>query len=129
MVIASARGPGPAGVDLIREVQDYGWKLVATGKGILKVVRWPRLLERLLGTSDGRPVHDPVWTWDEARRSLLRSATARALAGAIIHHQEACSAMWQVVWLQCCGGGCVPSQSVLPLKCCGCGRDSAGLGA
>ena len=94
MVIASARGPGLAGVDVIREiVRDYGWKLLASGTQSITVVRWPRLLERLSATSDGRPVLDPVSTWDEARRSLLRSATARALAGTLIHHQEACSAV------------------------------------
>ena len=123
MVIASARGRGPAGVDVIGEVvQDYGWKLLASGKQSLRVVRWPRLLESLWGTLDGRPILDPVSTWDEARRSLLRSAAARALAGALIHHQEACGAVWQDLWSQCCGGSCVPLRSVLPLKCCGCGE-------
>ena len=39
MVIASARGPGPAGVDLIGEiVQDYGWELLASSKHSLWVV-------------------------------------------------------------------------------------------
>ena len=123
MVTASARGLGPAWVDVIGEVvQDYGWKLLASGKQSLTVVRWPRLLERLSRTSDGRRVLDPVSTWDEVRRSPLRSATARALAGALIHHHETCSAVWQDLWSQCCGGGYVPSRSVLPLKCCGCGE-------
>ena len=48
MVIASARGPGPARVDLIGEVLHvYGWKLLASAKQSLRVVRWPRLLDRL----------------------------------------------------------------------------------
>ena len=69
MVIMSARGPGPAGVDIIEEVvQDYGWKLLASGKPRLRAVRWRRLLECLSGTLDGRPVLDPVFTWDDARR-------------------------------------------------------------
>ena len=53
---------------------------------------------------------------------MLYCATARALAGALIGCQEACSAVWQDLWSQCCGGGCVPSRSVLPLQCCGCGE-------
>ena len=99
MPLASTRGPGPAGVDLIGEVvQDYGWKLLASGNQSLRVVPWPRLLERLSATSDGSRVLDPVSMWDKARRSLLRSATARALAGALILHWEACSAVWQDLW-------------------------------
>ena len=130
MVIASAWGPGPAGVDAIWEiVQDWGWKLLASGKQSLRVVRWPRLLERLSGTSVGRPVLDPVSTWDEARRSLLRSATARALAGALIHHHEACSAVWHDLWSVCCGGGCVPFTVGAPAKVLRVRRDNAGLGA
>ena len=47
-VIASTRGPGPAGVDVIGEMaQNYGWQLLANGKQSLRVVRWPRLLEHL----------------------------------------------------------------------------------
>ena len=96
MVIASARSPGPAGMDVVGEIaQDYGWKLVAGGKPSLRVVRWPRLLEHLSGKLDGQPVLVPVSTWDQAKRNLLRSATARALAGALLHHQEACNAVWQ----------------------------------
>ena len=87
MVIASARSPGPARMDVIGEIaQDYGWKLLAGGKPSLRVVRWPRLLEHLSGKLDGQPVLVPVSTWDQAKRSLLRSATARALAGALLHH-------------------------------------------
>ena len=56
MVIASARSPAPAGVDVIGEIaQDYGWKLLASGKQGLWLVRWPRLLERLSGKLDGQP--------------------------------------------------------------------------
>ena len=121
MVIASARGPGLAGVDVIGEiVRDYGWELLASCTQSLGVVRWARLLERLSATSDGRPVLDPVSTWDNARRSLLRSGTARALASALIHHQEACSALCQDLWSQHCGGDCVRLRSVLPLQCCRC---------
>ena len=110
-------------MDVVGEIaQDHGWKLLASGKQSLRVVRWPRLLEHLSGKLDGQPVLVPVSTWDQARRSLLCSATARALAGALLHHQEACNAVWQDLWLQCCEGGGVPSRSVLPLKCCGCGE-------
>ena len=39
MVIASARSPGPVGMDVIGEIaQDYGWKLMAEGKPNLRVV-------------------------------------------------------------------------------------------
>ena len=123
MVIASARSPGPAGLDVVGEMaQDYGWRLLASGKQSLKVVRWPRLLQHLLGKLDGQSVLVPVSTWDKARRSLFRSASASAVAGALLHHQEACNIVWQDLWSQCCVGGCVPSRSVLPLKCCGCGE-------
>ena len=123
MVILSAWGPGPAVVDVIGEVvHDYGWKLLASSKHSLKVVGWPRLLEHLSSPLDGQPVLDPVSTWDQARQSLLRSATSHALVGALLQHQEACSAMWQDLWSQCCEGGCVPSRWVLPLHCCGCGK-------
>ena len=48
MVMASAWGPKPVEVDVIGETaQDYGLKVVASGKHNLKLVRWPRLLERL----------------------------------------------------------------------------------
>ena len=53
---------------------------------------------------------------------MLRSATARAVAGALIHHQEACTALWQDLWSQSGGGGFVSSRSVLPLQCRGCGE-------
>ena len=123
MLIMSAWGPGPARVDVIGEVvQDYGWKLLASAKRSLRVVRWPRLLEHLSGMSDGQPLLDLVSTWDQARPCLLRSATARAIARALPHHQEASSAVWQDLWSQCCECGCVPSRSVLRLECCGCGE-------
>ena len=48
MVIASAKGPGLAGVDVIGEiVQDYGWELLRNRAQSPKVVRWPRLLESI----------------------------------------------------------------------------------
>ena len=54
LVVASARSPGQARMDVIGEiVQDYGWRLLAEGKPSLWVVRWPRLLEYLSGKLDG----------------------------------------------------------------------------
>ena len=123
MVLASARGLGMAGVDAIAKiVQDYGWELPTNGARSLKVVRWPRLLESLPSMSKGQPILGPVSTWGEARRGLLNCATARALAGALLRHHEACCDVWQDLWSQCCEGGCVTSRSVLPLRCCGCGE-------
>ena len=123
MVLASARGPGLAGVDAIGEiVEDYGWELLTNGARSLKVVRWPRLLEGLAMMSSGQQILGPASTLEEARRDLLNCATARALAGASLRHQEACCDVWQDLWSQCCGGGCAPSRSVLPLRCCGCGE-------
>ena len=123
MVLASARGPGLAGVDVIGEiVQDYGSELLTNGTRSLKVVRWPRLLESLPIISSGRPILGPASTWEEASRGLLNCVTARALAGALLRHQEACCDVRQDRWSQCCGGGCVPSRSVLLLRCCGCGE-------
>ena len=53
ILIASSRGPGVAGVDVIGEiVQDYGWELLTNGAQRLRVVRWPRLLESLSATSN-----------------------------------------------------------------------------
>ena len=73
-MIASAQSPKPAGVAVIGEIaQDYGWKLLASGKQGLKVVWWPRLLERLSGKLDGQPVLVPVSTWDQSRRSLVKA--------------------------------------------------------
>ena len=115
LVLASARGPGREGVDVIGEVlRDYGWELLTHGTRSPKVARWPRLLESLPILSDGRPILRPVSTWEEARRSLLSCATARALAGALLGLQEACCDVWHDLWSQCCDGSCVPSRSVLP---------------
>ena len=125
LVLASARGPRLDGVDVIGEiVQDYGLELLTHGTHSHKVARWPRLPESLPMMSNGQPILRPVSTWEEARRSLLNCATARALAGALLCLQEACCDVWQDLWLQCCGGGCVPSRSVLPLRCHGC-RETA----
>ena len=71
--------------------------------------------------SSGRPVLGPASTWEEARRGLLNCATLRALADVLLRHQEACCDVWQDLWSQCFGGGCVPLR-VLPLRCCGCGE-------
>ena len=123
LVLASARGPEQDGVDVIGEVlQDYGWELLAHGTHSPKVARWPRLLESLPVMPDGRPILRPVSTWEEARRSLLSSATARTLAGALLGLQDACCDVWQDLWSQCCDGSCVPSRSVLPQRCHGCGE-------
>ena len=123
LVVASARSPGQARVDLIREiVQNYGWSLVAGGKPSVRAVRWPRLLEYLSGNLDGQPVFVPASTRDQAKQSLLRSAAARALAGALFRHHEACNDVWQDLWSQRYEGGCVPSRSVFPLQCSGCGE-------
>ena len=123
MVLASTRGRGLVEVDVIGAiVPDYGWELLTNGARRLGVVQCPRLLESLPMTSSGRPILSPASTPDEARRGLLYCATARALAVAVLRHQEACSDVWQDLWSQCCGDGCVPSRSVLPLQCCGCGE-------
>ena len=66
---------------------------------------------------NGQPILRPVSTWDDARRSLLSCATARALAGALLCLQEACCDVWQDLWSQCCDGSCVLSRSVLPQQC------------
>ena len=90
--LPSARSPRPAGVGVIGDItEDYGWGLLVSGKQSLGVLRWPRLLEHASEKLDGQLVLVPVSTWDQARRSLLRSATARALAGALFHHQEDCN--------------------------------------
>ena len=122
-MIASARSPGPPMMDVIGQIaQDYGWDLLAGGKPHLRVVRWPQLLEHLLGKLDGQLALIPLSTWGQTKQSLLRSATARAPAGALLHHHEACNDVWQDLWSQCCEGGCVPSRSGLPLHCNGCGE-------
>ena len=124
-VLASARGPGLDGVDVIGGiVQDYGWELLMHGTHSHKVARWPRLLESLPVMSNGQPILRLVSTWEEARRSLLSCATTRALASALLCLQEACSDVWQDLWSQCCGGGCIPPRLVLPLQCHGC-RETA----
>ena len=57
LVLASARGPGQDGVDVIGEVlRDYGWELVAHGTHSPKVARWPRLIAGLPVMPDGRPI-------------------------------------------------------------------------
>ena len=102
LVLASARGPGLDGVDVIGEiVRDYGWELLTHGTRSPKVARWPRLLESLPVMPNGQLILRPVSTWDEARRSLLNCATARALAGALLCLQQACCDVWQDLWSQC----------------------------
>ena len=92
------------------------------GKPSLRAVQWPRVLEYLSGGWDGQPMLVPASTWDHVKHSLLRSPTARAPAGTLLRHQEACNDVWQNLWSQRYEGGCVPSQLVLPLKCSGCRR-------
>ena len=96
LVLASARGPGQDGVDVIGEVlRDYGWDLLAHGTHSPKVARWPRLIAGLPIMPDGRPILRPVSMWEEARRSLLSCATARTLAGALLGLQDVCCDVWQ----------------------------------
>ena len=92
------------------------------GKPSLRAVRWPRLHEHPSGGLDGQPVLPPASTWDQAKRGLLNSATARAPAGALRRHHEACNDVWHGLWSQRYEGGCVPSRSILPLMCSGCGE-------
>ena len=121
LVVASATGPGLDGIDVIGGiVWDYGWELLTHGTHSPKVARWPRLLESLPMMPNGQLILRPLSTWDEARRSLLNCATARALAGALLGLQEACCDVWQDLWSQCCDGSCVPSRSVLPQQCHSC---------
>ena len=120
LVLASTRGPRRDGVDVIGEVlRDYGWELLAHGTHRLKVARWLRLLESLPS------ILRQVSRWEEARHSLLSCATARTLAGALLGHQDACCDVWQDLWSQCCDGSCVPSRSVLPQRCHGCGKTAS----
>ena len=127
LVVASATGPAQDGVDVIGEVlRDYGWELLTHGTRSPKVARWPWLLGSLPMMLDGRPILRPVSTWEEARRSLLTSATARALAGALLGLQEACCDVLQDLWSQCCDCSCVPWRSVLPQRCHGCGETASG---
>ena len=112
LVLASARGPGQDGVDVIGE-------LLAHGTHSPKVARWPRLIARLPVMPDGRPILRPVSMWEEARCSLLSCATARTLAGTLLRLQDACCDVWQDLWSQCCDSSCVPSPSVLLQQCHG----------
>ena len=121
LVLASARAPGLDVVDVIGEImRDYGWELLTHDTRSPKVARWPRLLESLPVMPNGQPILRPVSTWDEARRSPVSCATARALAGALLCLQEACCDVWQDLWSQCCDGSCDPSPSVIPQQCHGC---------
>ena len=122
LVIASTQSPSPASVDVVMEIaRDYGWRLLAGGKPSFRVVRWPRLLEYLSGGLDRQTVLTPASTWDQSKHGLLISATARALAGALLRYHEACNDVWQDLWSQRCEGSRVPSRSILPLMCSGCG--------
>ena len=96
LVLASARGPGQDGVDVIKEIlRDYDWEHLAHGTHSPKVARWPGLIAGLPVMPDGRLILRPVSTWEEERRSLLSCATARTLAGALLGLQDACCDVWQ----------------------------------
>ena len=124
LVVASARSRGQARMDVIRKIpHDYGWRLLAGGKPSLRAVQWPRLLDHLSENLDGQPVIVPASTWNQAKPNLLRSPIARALARALLRHHEACNTnVRHDPWSQCYEGKSVPSRSVLPLKCSGCGE-------
>ena len=87
----------------------------------LRAMRWPRLLKYLSGGLDGQQVLAPATSWVQAKRSALSSATACSLVSTLLRCHEACNDVWQDLWSQRCEGGCVPSQSILPLVCSGCG--------
>ena len=83
-----------------------------------------------MALATGEPSHDVEQTAN-SRPSIQMGQSetgpaslflASALAGALLCHQEACSDVWQDLWSQCCGGDCVPSGSVLRLRCCECGE-------
>ena len=123
LVLTSAGGPGRDGVDVIGEVlRDYGWELLTHGTRSPKVARWPRLLESLPMLPDGRPILRPVSTLEDARRSLLSCATARALAGALLGLQEVCCDVWHDLWSQCCDGSCVRHDLCFRSDATGAGR-------
>ena len=84
-------------------------------------MRWPSLLDCPWSGSGGQPSLAPTTTWDQALQSLLNSAITRALVSALHCCHEACNDVWQDPWSQRCEGGCVPSRSILPLVCSGCG--------
>ena len=100
-----------AGVDIIVEKVR---ELLTGGKPSLRAIWWPRLLEHLSGGLDGQPNLTPASTGDQAQQSLLSTATARALGGALLRYREASNDVWQDLWSQQCEGGCVPSRSILP---------------
>ena len=111
LVLASARGPGQDGVDVIGEVlRDYGWELRAHGTHSPKVARWPRLLAGLPVTGD---------------RYSARCPRGRKRGAGCLGLQDACCDVWQDLWSQCCDGSCVPSRYVLPQRCHGCGETSS----
>ena len=64
-----------------------------------------------------RCVPTPASTWDEAKQSLLGSATARGPAGPLLRYHEACNDVWQDLWSQHNEDDYVPSQLILGLMC------------
>ena len=64
--------------------------------------------KHLLGALDGQLVLTPAPTWDQAKQSLLNSATARAPAAALLRYHQACNDVWQDLWSQRCEGGYFP---------------------
>ena len=56
-----------------------------------------------------------------AKQMLISSATPRALVRALLRYHGACNDVSQDLWSQRREGGRVPSRSILPLLCSGCG--------
>ena len=106
---------------LVAVLQDYGWQMQAGGRPQLQAVRWFKLFNRLSRGHGGKLVPTPVGSWEQALSNLLSSATVRALESTLHNCHEACIDVWQDLWSQCCEGKWVPSRSVLPLLCHGCG--------
>ena len=91
-MLASAECPARADVDVLVDVmQHYGWRLLAGGKPLLQAVRWPILLDCLSSGSGGQQDLAPAASWDQAPRSLLSSATTRALVNALHRCHTACN--------------------------------------
>ena len=63
-----------------------------------------------------------LWTCRIKKKNQVPQPIETVGAGALLCHQEACCDVWHDLWSQCCEGGCVPSRSVLPLRCRGCGE-------
>ena len=98
-----------------------GGQTESPGSAVAPAARIP------LGTIGRAASSNPGVNVGQAKQCLLGSATARALVGALLCCHEACNDVWQDLWSQRCEGGCIPSRSILPLMCSGCG-DTARCG-